>query len=80
VIAHSARGFSDEAAIPVIGIQSVPDFDLARHFRVLKKTAVTDNPCFTARGHGKLRWDAGAIPTHNFLNESDSLFSLGENA
>jgi len=81
VIAHSARGFTNEAAIPIIGMQSVPDLDFPRHFRVLKKPAVTDNPLFTTRDNGKLRWDAGAIPTHNFLDESDSLFfAFGENA
>jgi len=80
VIAHSARRFADEAAIPIIRMQSVPDLDFLRHFRVLKKTAVTDNPLFTTRDHGKLRWDAGAIPSHNFLDESDCLFAFSVDA
>jgi len=80
VIAHSARGFGDEATVPVIGIQPVPDLDLTRHFSVMKKTAVTDDRFLAARDNGKLRWDAGAIPTYNFLDESDSLFAFGENA
>jgi len=80
VIAHSSRGFGDEAAIPVIGMQSVPDLDLTRHFSLMKKTAVTDDRFLAARDNGKLRWDAGAIPTYNFLDESDSLFAFGENA
>jgi len=80
VIAHSARGFGDEAKVPVIGIQSVPDLDLTRHFSVMKKTAVTDDRFLATRDNGKLRWDAGAIPTYNFLDESDSLFAFGENA
>jgi len=80
VIAHSARGFGNEAAVPVIGIQSVPDLDLTWHFSMMEKTAVTDDRFLAARDHGKLRWDSGAIPTYDFLNESDGLFAFGENA
>jgi len=80
VIAHSACRLGDEAAIPVIGTQPVPDLDLTRHFSVMKKTAVTDDRFLATRDNGKLRWDAGAIPTYNFLDESDSLFAFSENA
>jgi len=80
VIAHSARGFGDETTVPVIRIQSVSDLDLTRHFSVMKKTAVTDDRFLATRDNGKLGWDAGAIPTYNFLDESDSLFAFGENA
>ena len=80
MIAYSARGFGDQAAIPVFGMQSVPDLDLSRHFRMMVKTAVTDNSVFATRHNGKLRWHSRAIPTHNFLDESDSLFAVGESA
>jgi len=49
VIAHSARGFGDEATVPVIGTQPVPDLNLTRHFSVMKKTAVTDDRFLTTR-------------------------------
>jgi len=80
VIAHSTRGFADEAAVPVIGMQSVPDLDLPRHFSVMKETAVTDNRVLATWDHGKLRWNAAAIPPHDFVDKSDSLFAFGENA
>jgi hypothetical protein len=54
VITHSARCFRDEAAVPVIGVQSVPDFNFPRLFSVMIKTAVTDNRFFATRHHGKL--------------------------
>jgi len=80
VIANSAHGFGDETAIPVIGMQPIPDLDLPRHFSVMKKTTVTNKRVVSAPDHGKLRWDAGAIPTHNFLDETDGLLAFGENA
>jgi len=49
-------------------------------FRMIKETAVTDNRVLVARDYGKLRRDASAIPAHDFLNESDSLFAFRENA
>jgi len=42
------------------------------------KTAVTDNRVLTNPDYGKLRWNAAAFPTHNFLDESDSLFAFGK--
>src|SRR5882762_8654097 len=78
VIAHRACGFSHEAAIPVIGMQPVADLDLPWHFRMMIKTAVTDNRVLATRDHGKLRWNAAAIPAHNFLDESDRLFGFGK--
>jgi len=80
VIAHRARGFGDEAAIPVIGMQSVADLDLPRHFSMLEKTAVADNRILAPRDHGKLRWNARAIPAHHFLDKLNRLLSFGENA
>jgi len=80
VLAHSARRLGNEAAIPVIGIQPVPDLNFTRHFSVMEKTAVTDDRVLATRDNGKLRWNAGMIPTYNFLDESDSLFAFGENA
>jgi hypothetical protein len=47
---------------------------------MMVKTAVTDNSVFATRHNGKLRWHSRAIPTHNFLDESDSLFAFGESA
>ena len=44
----------------------------------MKKTAVTDDRFLAARDNGKLRWNAGAIPAHNFLDESDRLFGFGK--
>jgi len=41
VIADGERGFSSEAAVPVGGMESVADFDLSGHFRVMEKTAIT---------------------------------------
>ena len=46
---------------------------------MIKETAVTDDCALAARYDCKLRWDAGAIPAHDFLNESDSLFAFREN-
>jgi len=80
VIAHRACGFSHEAAIPVIGMQAIPDLDLPWHFSMMIKTAVTDNRVLATWDHGKLRWNAGAIPAHNFLDESDRLFAFDESA
>jgi len=80
VIAHRTCGFSHEAAIPVIGMQAVPDLDLSWQFSMMIKTAVTDNRVLATCDHGKLRWKAVAIPIHNFLDESDRLFAFGESA
>jgi hypothetical protein len=80
MIAHSARCFSDKAAIPVIRVEPVPDLDLSRHFRMMVKTAVTDDRVFATRHNGKLRRHTGAIPRHYFLDESDSLFPFAVNA
>jgi hypothetical protein len=81
VITHSARGFSDKTAVPVIGIQSIADLDVFNAMlRVIKETAITDN-CVLATGCDcKLRRDTRAILVHDLLNESDSLFTFGENA
>ena len=80
MIPHSARGFSDEPAIPVIGMQSVANLDLPRHFSVMEKTAIPDYGVLATRHDGKLRWNAGTIPAHDFRDESDGLFAFGENA
>jgi len=81
VVTHGPRGFGDEAAIPVIGMQSVTDFDVFDAiFRMIKETAVTDNCVPAARDDGKLRWDSGAVPAHDFLDESYGLLAFGENA
>jgi len=81
VITNSARGFGNEAAVPVIGIQSVADLDVFDAvLRMIKETAVTDDRILAARDYGKLRRDASAIPAHDFLNERDCLFAFGENA
>jgi len=81
VITHGARGFSNETAVPVIGVQSVADLDVFdAMLRVIKETAVADECVLAAPDDGKLRRDAGAIPAHDFLDESDSLFAFGENA
>src|SRR5262249_25898876 len=81
LITHGMRSFSNEAPVPVSGIKPVPDlkvFDPV--LRVIKETAVTDDRVFAARDDRKLRWNAGAIPAHNFLDKSDRLFPFGENA
>jgi len=80
MIAHSAGGFADEAAIPVTGMQSVPDLDLPRHFRMMVKAAVTNNSVFTAQHDRKLRRHTRAIPADDFLDESDGLLAFGVNA
>jgi len=81
VITHGARGFSNKAAVPVIGMESVPDLDVFDlMLRMIKETAVTDERILVTRENGELRRDAGAIPTHDFVNESDCLFTLGKNA
>jgi len=81
VISDGARTFSNQAAVPVIGIQSIADLDVFdAMLRMMKETAVTDNRLFAPRDYGKLRRDAGAIPAHDFLNERDGLFAFGENA
>ena len=61
-------------------MQSVPDLDLSRHFRMMEKTAVTDDSVFATRDDGKLRRHTGAIPAHHFLDEINRLLSFGENA
>jgi len=80
VIAYSARSFGDEAAVPVIGMQSVPDLDLSRHFRMMVKTAVTKNCVFASQDNGKLRRHTRAIPAHHFLDKLNRLLSFGESA
>src|SRR5207247_2112242 len=76
-----AREFSNKAAVPVIGMESVPDLDVFDvMLRMIKETAVTDERILVTRENGELRRDAGAIPTHDFVNESDCLFTLGKNA
>ncbi|HEX3619344.1 MAG TPA: hypothetical protein VHU16_03140, partial [Candidatus Udaeobacter sp.] len=48
VITNSARGFGNEAAVPVIGIQSVADLDVFDAvLRMIKETAVTGNRVLT---------------------------------
>ena len=80
MIADSARGFSDETAIPVIGMQPISDLDFSWQFRVMVKTTVADDRVFSFWNDGKLRRNAGAIPADNFLDESDRLLAFGENA
>jgi len=80
MIAHSAGGFADEAAIPVTGMRSVPDLDLPRHFRMMVKAAVTNNSVFTAQHDRKLRRHTRAIPAPHFLDEVNRLLSFGESA
>jgi len=81
VITHRARGFSNETAVPVTGIESVADLDVFDPvLRMIKETAVTDNHVLAARHDGELRRNASAIPARDFLDESDGLFALGENA
>jgi len=81
VITHGARGFSNKAAVPVIGMESVPDLDVFDlMLGMIKETAVTDERILVTRDNGELRRDADAIPAHDFVNESDCLFTLGKNA
>jgi len=81
VITHGVRGFSNEAAVPVIGIESVPDLDVFDlMLGMIKETAVTDERILVTQDNGELRRDADAIPAHDFVNESDCLFTLGKNA
>jgi len=81
VITDGARGFGDEATVPVIGMQSVADLDVFDGMLgVIKETAVTNNRVLAARDDGKLRRNAGAIPVHDFLDEGERLFALSENA
>jgi len=80
VIAHSARSFSDEAAVPVVGMQSVPDLDLSWHFRMVKKTTVTNRRVVCAQDNGKLRRHTRAIPAHDFLNKINGLLAFAESA
>jgi len=47
---------------------------------MIKETAVTDYRVLGTRDDCKLRREAGAIPAHDFLDESDGLFGFGENA
>jgi len=81
VITHGARGFGNEAAVPVIGMESVPDLDVFDlMLRMIKETAVTDERILVTRDNGELRRDADAIPAYDFVNESDCLFTLDKNA
>jgi len=80
VLAYSARGFSDKAAIPVIGMQSVPDLDLSRYFWMMVKTAVTNKNVFASRHDGKLRRNTRVVPAHYFLDEINRLLAFGVNA
>jgi len=80
VISHGSRCFGDEAPIPVIGMQSIPDLDFSRYFRMMVKTTVT-NDCVCVTGNNrKLRRHTRAIPTHYFFDKSHCLFSFGKNA
>jgi len=80
VIAHSARSLSDETAVPVVGMQSVPNLDLSRHFRMMVKTTVTNHSVFTTRHNGKQRGHTRAIPALHFLDEINRLLAFGVNA
>lgn len=81
VIAHGARGFSNESAVPIIRIESVADLDIFDPvLRMIKEPAVTDRRALAARDNGELRWNAGLVPAHDFFNESNGLFAFGENA
>jgi len=80
MVADRARGFGDEAAVPVIGMQSVPDLDLPRHFSMMVKSTIPDHRVLIFSNHGKLRRNTGAIPLHYFLDKSNGLFAFGENA
>jgi len=81
VITDGARGFSNEAAVPVIGMQSIADLDvLDGVFWVIKETAVTNDRVLAAGDDSKLRRNAGAIPANDFLDESEGLFAFSENA
>jgi hypothetical protein len=61
-------------------MQTVPDLDFSRNFSVMIKTAVTDNGVLIAWDYGKLRWNTKAIPAHDLLDESDSLFAFNKDA
>jgi len=80
MIAHSAGGFTNEAAIPVVGMQSVPDLDLPRHFRMMVKAAVTNKNVFASRHDGKLRRNIRVVPAHYFLDEINRPLAFGVNA
>jgi hypothetical protein len=81
VITDGARSLGDEAAVPVVWIQPVADLDVFNAMlRMIKEAAITDDRVLAPRDNGKLRWNASAIPAHDFLNERDGLFAFGENA
>jgi hypothetical protein len=81
VITHGARGFSNEAVVPVVGMQAIADLDVFDGMLwVVKETAVTYDHVLTARDDGKLRGNPGAIPAHDFFEESNRLFAFSENA
>jgi|SRR5438046_3549677 len=81
VITDGARGFSNKAAVPIIGMQSIADLDVFDAMLwVIKETAVTNNRVLAPRDDSKLRRNAGAIPANDFLDESDGLFAFSENA
>jgi len=61
-------------------MQSIPDLDLSRQFRMMVKTAVTNNSVFATRNDGKLRRYTVAIPAHHLVDKLDRLLPLGENA
>jgi len=62
VITDGARGFSNEAAVPVIGMQSIADLDIFDGvFWVVKETAVTHDRVLAAGDDGKLRRKQGSV-------------------
>jgi len=61
-------------------MQSVSYLNLTRHFRMMKKTAITNDSVFTARKNGKLRRHTREIPAHHLLDEINRLLSFGERA
>jgi len=58
-------------------MQSIADLDVFDAvLRMIEETAVTDNCILAARDDGKLRWDSGAIPICDLVDESDGFFVL----
>jgi len=55
VVTDSTRGFGNEAAVPVIGVQSIADLDVFdTMLQMIKETAVTDDRVLAALDYGKL--------------------------
>jgi len=62
-------------------MKSIADLDVFdAMLGMVKETTIPDDGVLAARDDGKLRRDAGTVPAHDFLDESDSLFAFGENA